>query len=137
MLREVFTSEAVRVEGEVKFGELRAEMLRGVREARVRGDAWEVLKSMELKVGEHRSWLKGRITGRLSELVRVGRISHGRHRGGYKGIKASNNQFIGYFPNLFRAFVRVWEQLRIIPISCVHTALRMAERMFMIWKRFE
>ena len=137
LLREVFTSEAVRVEGEVKFGELWAEVLRGVREARVRDDAWEVLKSMELKMGQHGSWLKKLVTERLLELVSEGRITYGHHRGGYKGVKSSNNQFIGYFGNHFRTFIEDWEELKIIPISCIHTALRMTERVFMIWKRFE
>ena len=132
VLKEVLVSEEVRMTGFVKFEELRAGVLSGVMQARVREDAWEVLERLESRTAEHTGWLRSRLTERMQELVREGRITYGKHKGGYKGVKAVNNQFIGYHGNLLRSFIRDWRELTVIPISCIRTALIMAERVFRI-----
>ena len=135
IFREVVGSDEAKLEGDLRFLELRTEVWEKVEEATTRDEVWEIFSLMELKMEDYKGHIMGKCNKRLEELVKGKLISYGSHAGSYRGIKYAHRQLFGYYLAKFKKYREGWEFIRVLTIKGLASLLLMAERLMRIHKK--
>lgn len=136
IFREVLGSHESKMEGDLRFLQLRAEVRNKVEDARSRDEVCNICRLIEKNMKEYRDHIMKKCNKKLMELTNVGLISSGKHSGSYAGVKHAHRRFFGYYLVEFRRYRDGWEISRELSIKGVATLLLMAERLIRIHNKF-